>query len=66
MKSDCRKYIQPHIEVEMEREPWIKPVKMRDWLLGGDKTIDLNQINPKTLYKFIERDMSKFNGYSTL
>ena len=66
MNSDCRKYIQSHLKVKMEREPGITPVEMKDWLLGRDQTFDLSQVNPKTLYKFVERNMPKFKEYGTL
>ena len=50
----------------MEREPGITPVNMKDLLLGGDQTYDLSQVNPKTLYKFVEKNMTKFKEYDTL
>ena len=60
MNSECRKHLQSHIRVKLERESQTKPGEMNEWLLAGDQTFDLSQVNSKTLYKFIQRNMERF------
>ena len=66
MNSECRKHLQSHMKVKLEREPETTPAEMRYWLLGGDRTFDLSQVNPKTLYKFLERNIAMFDEFGTL
>lgn len=65
MNLECRKHLQNHIKVKLEREPDITPENMRSWLLG-DKIFDLGQVKPMTLYMFVKRSMDKFRSTGSM
>ena len=59
MNSECRKYLQNHIKVKLEREPDLTLEDMKLWLLD-DKIFDLSQIKTTTFHMFVKRSMDKF------
>ena len=65
MNSECRKHLQNHIKVKLDRERDITPDNMRSWLLG-DKIFDLSQVKPMTLYMFVKRSMDKFRSTGSM
>ena len=61
MNSECRKYLQNHIKVKLEREPDLTLEDMKLWLLD-DKIFDLSQIKTTTFHMFVKRSMDKFRN----
>ena len=65
MNSECRKYLQNHIKVKLEREPDLTLEDMKLWLLD-DKIFDLSQIKTTTFHMFVKRSMDKFRNTGSM
>ena len=66
MNSECRKYLQKHIQVKLEREPETTPTEMKEWLLSGQQMFDLTLVKSTTLFSYISRNMDKFTNTGTM
>ena len=66
MNSECREFLQNHMEVMMEKNPACTIPEMRAWLLCGEQQFDLSQVKRSTLTMFMKRTMEKFNERGTM
>ena len=65
MNSECRKYLQNHIKVKLEREPDRTLEAMKLSLLD-DKIFDLSQIKTTTFHMFVKTSMDKFRNTGSM
>ena len=66
MNADAKAYLKRHIQAQLERNPTMKVKDMREWLLSGQQSFNLSQIEDITLYHFIRRNMEKFMEDGTM
>ena len=52
--------------MQLERDPTMKVKDMRDWLMSGQQSFNLDEVEDITLYQFIRRNMEKFNEEGTM
>ena len=67
MNLEAREFLKRHIKVKLERDPDSRPCDVEKWILSAeDQQFNFKLAKPKTLRKFIGRNMKKMKETDSL